>query len=67
MNFIRELSRAPSGASRNYIIGAFFNSSAMIGRAEAHHGAARASLINAMTELMAAVDVGGLPLVRATV
>ena len=36
-------------------------------RTEAHHGAARAFLVNAMTELMAPVDVGGLPLVRAPV
>ncbi len=38
---------------------------AMIGRAEALHGAARAFLIDAMTELMAATDVGADRLVRA--
>jgi indole-3-acetate monooxygenase len=40
---------------------------AMVGRSEALHGAARAFLINTMTELMAAVDVGGHRLVRARV
>jgi len=40
---------------------------AMIGRAEALHGAARAFLIATMTELMAATDVGGDRLVRARV
>jgi alkylation response protein AidB-like acyl-CoA dehydrogenase len=39
----------------------------MVGRAETLHGAARALLVEAMTELMAATDIGGTPLVTARV
>jgi len=38
---------------------------AMVGRVEARHGAARALLIETMTELMAATDIGGERLVVA--
>jgi alkylation response protein AidB-like acyl-CoA dehydrogenase len=38
---------------------------AMVGRVEALHGAARAFLVEAMTELMTATDIGGDRLVRA--
>ena len=38
---------------------------AMVGRAEATHRAARAFLVEAMTELMAATDVGGDRLMQA--
>jgi alkylation response protein AidB-like acyl-CoA dehydrogenase len=37
---------------------------AAVGRAQAMHGAARAFLVDAMTELMAATDVGGEPLMK---
>lgn len=38
---------------------------AMVGRVEAQHGAARALLVEAMTELMSATDIGGERLVAA--